>query len=92
VEANDPRRGPYGTNEGDIWLGEGSLVQEMMSRKHFQEVLAGKREPGLVLIHEVLVPEGASEPEECLYVTSNLELIQMAVEGHRKWLEAHDGS
>lgn len=36
-------RGPYGTNDGDIWSGEDSTVGKML-----------KDREGLVLIHEVL--------------------------------------
>jgi len=81
-------RGPYGTNLGDIWLGEGSHVQNLLNVEYMQRLIGGDAQPGLILIHEVLVPEGATEAEEVLYVTSNLELIQMAVKGHKRWLQA----
>jgi hypothetical protein len=47
-------RGPYGTNEGDIWTGEHSVVGEMLMEKD-----------GLLLIHEVLFKDG--RVGECLY-------------------------
>jgi len=50
------KRGPYGTNEGDIWASEGSAVQKMMD----------EREPGKKLIVEMMVEDG--ELQECLYV------------------------
>ena len=46
------QRGPYGTNDGDIWDADGSDVQNSMDA----------REPGKKLIHEVI------DGEEKLYV------------------------
>jgi hypothetical protein len=78
--------GPYGTNLGDVWLGEGSPVQESLNRKYIEDVLGGSEEPGLVLIHEMIERDG--EVQEALYVTSNPEMIRRAAEGHEKWLAA----
>lgn len=69
------RRGPYGTNEGDMWLAPGSGVQEKLDAEG----------EGLVLIHEMMVKDG--ELQECLYVTKLPELIEQASEGHVKYME-----
>jgi hypothetical protein len=68
------RRGPYGTNEGDCWLGEGSNVQEMLD----------KQGDGLVLVHEMLVKDG--ELQESVYVTASEDLIARARAGHEKYI------
>lgn len=62
-------RGPFGTNEGDKWLGEGSPAQEHLDT-HNQ---------GLTLIHEMMVRDG--ELQEVVYVTQNRELIEEATLG-----------
>jgi hypothetical protein len=67
-------RPPYGMNEGDCWLAPGSLVQERLDAEG----------EGLVLIHEMLVKDGALQ--ECLYVTANPELIERAKVGHEKYV------
>lgn len=67
--------GPYGTNVGDVWLGEGSPVQERLDRE----------EPGTKLVHEVLMKDGTRQ--ECVYVTSNAELIERAREGTVRYWE-----
>jgi hypothetical protein len=54
--------GPYGTNEGDIWLTEGSDVQERLDAE-------GK---GMKLVHEII------EGKEKIYVTDDSELIARA--------------
>lgn len=79
-------RGPYGTNEGDMWLGEGSLVQERLNLEHIQETLGGQDHEGLILIHEMMVKDG--ELQECIYLTALPELIAQAAAGHEKWLAA----
>lgn len=66
----NPVLGPYGTNEGDKWLGEGSLIQEKLDADS----------EGLILIHEMMVKDGRLQ--ECLYVTANTEMIAEAREGH----------
>jgi hypothetical protein len=67
--------GPYGTNEGDVWLGMDSPVQKRLD------------EDGLVLVHEMLVKDG--ELQECIYVTRTPELIERAQKGHERWMEAN---
>ena len=44
------RRGPYGTNKGDIWSGEDSPVGKMLMERE-----------GLVMIHEMLEKDGKVE-------------------------------
>lgn len=68
-------RGPYGTNEGDVWLGGGD-VQERLDQD-------GK---GLRLIHEMLLRDG--KLEECVYVTANPEMIAEAERGTELWVAA----
>jgi hypothetical protein len=70
------QRGPYGTNEGDMWLAPGSDVQDKLDAKG----------EGLILIHEMMVKDG--ELQECLYVTANPEMIAEATEGHKLWVAA----
>lgn len=70
------RKGPYGTNEGDMWLAPGSPVQDRLDAE-------GK---GHVLVHEMMFKDG--EVQECLYVTANPEMIAEATEGHAKWVAA----
>jgi len=62
--------GPYGTNEGDKWLGAGSDVQKLLD----------KEQPGVILIHEII------DGEEQIYTTRNEELIEEAKEGHEFYM------
>jgi hypothetical protein len=68
-------RGPYGTNEGDIWLGVDSPVGQML-----------KERQGTTLIHEMLRKDG--KVQEVIYHTDNQELIDMATKGHEKYVRA----
>jgi hypothetical protein len=75
------KRGPYGTNEGDIWSGEDSPVGERL------------KADGLILIHEVLNKDG--EVQEVIYnvEASNpdpeiQDLIKRAREGLERYFEA----
>ena len=68
--------GPYGTNLGDIWTGEGSPVQEMLDRK----------KPGFVIVHEMMIKDG--ELQECMYVTDDKDLIEKANAGTNRYLAA----
>lgn len=61
--------GPYGTNEGDIWTADGSVVQEQLDTD-------GK---GLVLIHEMMDRDG--DLEEVMYVSDDAETIAAARRG-----------
>lgn len=80
-------RGPYGTNEGDKWLGIGSPIQERLDAEEDDKPTDGQhRTPRRYLIHEMMVKGG--ELAECVYVTTNPELIAEATAGHEKWLAA----
>jgi hypothetical protein len=68
-------RGPYGTNEGDMWLGVDSPVGQQLLEKD-----------GVTLIHEMMHKEG--RVQECLYVTKNEELIARATAGHERYMAA----
>jgi len=68
------KRGPYGTNEGDMWLSPGSEIQNRLDAE------------GLVLINEMMVKDG--ELQECVYTTSNPEMIAEAREGHKRYVAA----
>jgi hypothetical protein len=70
------RRGPYGTNEGDMWLSPGSMMQDVLDEKG----------EGLVLINEMMVKDG--KLQECVYTTSNPEMIAEAREGHKRYVAA----
>jgi hypothetical protein len=74
------RRGPYGTNLGDIWSGEDSEVGKMLMDRD-----------GLVMIHEVMNKDG--KVQECIYnVAENnpdpemQDLIKNAREGTELWV------
>lgn len=71
-----PQR-PYGANEGDIWLGEGSEVQAMLDEQG----------EGLKLVHQVLRQEDGSL-EEAIFVTDDEEILAEAREGTEKWIAA----
>lgn len=66
--------GPYGTNEGDIWLGTGSAVQKLLDEE-------GK---GMILIHEMM--RRGDEVSEAMYVTDNAEIIATAKRGHEHYI------
>ena len=65
-------RGPYGMNEGDKWLAPDSPIQHELDAE------------GLVLIHEMMVKDG--KLQECLYTTSDPELIAEAQKGHERYV------
>jgi hypothetical protein len=67
-------RGPYGTNEGDMWLAPGSPIQERAD------------EDGLTLIHEMMEKDG--EVQEVIYLTALPELIEKATAGHELYMAA----
>jgi hypothetical protein len=76
------RRGPYGTNLGDIWSGEDSEVGKMLMERE-----------GLVMIHEVLEKDG--KIEERIYNVDQdnpdpemQDLIKSAREGTKLWVAA----
>jgi hypothetical protein len=68
------KRGPYGTNEGDMWLSPGSEIQNRLDAE-------GK---GLIFVNEMMVKDG--ELQECVYVTANPEMIAEAQEGHERYM------
>ena len=61
-----PRRGPFGTQEGDRWTCPGSPVQDLLDAKG----------EGLVMVTEII------GGEEQLYVTDDEELIAEAQAGY----------
>jgi hypothetical protein len=62
--------GPCGTNAGDVWLAEGSPVQQALD----------EREPGKKLVHEIVRrPDGSLN--EALYTSIDSDLIARAEEG-----------
>jgi hypothetical protein len=67
--------GCYGTNEGDIWASDGSVVQNLMD----------KEQPGQKLIHEIV------DGEEKLYVVDThaglwqKETYERAKQGSKKY-------
>ena len=75
-------RGPYGTNEGDIWSAEHSDVGKMIKDQH-----------GGVMIHEVMLKDG--RVQECIYWVEESnpdmqmqDLIKRARKGLEKWVKA----
>jgi hypothetical protein len=78
--AHSQRRGPYGTNLGDIWSAEESALGQMLMERD-----------GLVMIHEVLEKDG--KVEERIYNVHKdnpdpemQDLIKRAREGTTLWL------
>ena len=71
------KRGPYGTNPGDQWLGSGSAIQKRLDQDG----------EGLVLVHWINDEPGhESYGEETVYVTANPEMIAEAQEGHERYI------
>lgn len=70
--SRDPRRGPYGTNEGDMWghRASGSPVQERLNADG----------EGLVMVTEVFRGE-SGELEERIYSTADEQLVAEAGAG-----------
>ena len=66
----------YGCREGDMWDAPDSEMQKRLDADG----------NGLVLIHEMMVKDGALE--ECLYVTALPELIEQAREGRERYVAA----
>lgn len=76
------RRGPYGTNKGDIWSAEHSEVGKMLLEHD-----------GLVMIHEVMEVEGKAEERIYNVEKDNpdpemQDLIKQAREGTKLWFAA----
>jgi hypothetical protein len=72
------RRGPYGTNEGDIWLlGE-----------YFQKRIQEEKGPGWRMVAEMLRDPETGEVGERLYTTEVPELVKRADAGHVLWVAA----
>lgn len=69
-------KGPYGTNEGDTWLGTDSPVGQMLLERD-----------GTTLIHEMMVKDGVLQ--DCMYVTENPEMIAEATKGHELYVAAN---
>jgi hypothetical protein len=76
MSINDRQRGPYGTNDGDIWFAADWL----------QQMVQDDKGPQWRVIMQVLEKNGKREP--CLYVTDNAEIITEAEAGTVKWLAA----
>lgn len=77
-------RGPYGTNEGDVWSAEDSAVGKMLMERD-----------GLILIHEMLRNEKTGKVEERIYNVEKdnpdpemQDLIKRAREGTPKYFAA----
>lgn len=66
--------GPYGTNEGDIWLGTGSAVQAKLDEEG----------DGLIMIHEMI--RRGDIVQEAIYVTDNPDIIAEAKVGHEHYI------
>jgi hypothetical protein len=70
------RRGPYGTNEGDVWLAPDSPVQARLDAD-------GEG----TLVHE-MIRQDDGVVREGLYVTKDPELLERARRGHEEYVEA----
>ena len=66
--------GPYGTNEGDIWLSTGSAIQNKLDEEGM----------GMIMIHEMI--RRGDIVQECIYVTDNPDMIAEAKRGHEHWV------
>ena len=65
--------GPYGTNPGDIWTGEGSEMQRRLDRD----------KPGFVIIHQVNRDGG-----DAVFITDDPETIAAARRGTEHYVAA----
>ncbi|MFL5861114.1 MAG: hypothetical protein ACJ780_10075 [Solirubrobacteraceae bacterium] len=70
------RPGPYGTNEGDLWSCEDSVIGQRIAEE----------QPGAVFVTEMKVTDGALQ--ECMYVTTDPAVIAQAREGVVKYFDA----
>lgn len=76
IDGSNKFRGPYGTNEGDIWL----------MGEYFQERIQTEKGPGWRMIAEMMRKDG--KVQECYYTTEVPELVERADKGMERWLEA----
>jgi hypothetical protein len=74
-DGKSKRVGPYGTNEGDTWLGTDSEVGRMLMERD-----------GMTLAFEMMCKDGVLQ--ECMYVTENQDLIAEATRGHELYVAA----
>jgi len=71
---NPHGRGPYGTNEGDIWL----------MADDFQQRIKEEKGPEWRMVVEMLMRDG--RVQECYYTTDNPEMVAAAEAGHVKYV------
>jgi hypothetical protein len=78
IDGSRRTRGPYGTNEGDIWgsFENGGPMQDRLNRS----------QPGLLLVHEMMDRDGTVE--EGVYTTRVAELVEAAERGFERWVAA----
>jgi hypothetical protein len=69
-------RGPYGTNEGDVWL----------LSDYFQDRIKAENGPSWRMVAEMLVKDG--KLQECYYTTEDPELVTRADRGHEHYVAA----
>jgi hypothetical protein len=69
-------RGPYGTNEGDIWL----------MADYFNERIQKEKGPQWRMVIEMMYRDG--KLQEVFYTTENPELVAAADRGHELYIAA----
>jgi hypothetical protein len=70
--------GPYGTNQGDIWLAPDSEMQQLLDE-------TGE---GLTVIYEVMEIHPSGHLAERFYTTRDPKLIAQARAGYQRYLAA----
>lgn len=69
-------RGPYGTNEGDVWL----------MGEYFQDRIQAEKGSDWRMVAEMLRKDG--KVQECYYTTNNPEMVEAADRGHERYVAA----
>ena len=69
-------RGPYGTNENDVWL----------MGEYFQDRIKAEKGPDYRMCVAMLVKDG--KLQQCYYTTNNPEMVAEADRGHEKYIAA----
>jgi hypothetical protein len=71
-------RGPYGTNDGDVWL----------MGDYFQDRIRNEKGDGWRMCIAMLRNPDTGKLEERLYSTDNPEMVAEADRGHELWVAA----
>lgn len=69
-------RGPYGSQEGDVWL----------ASDEFQEEVKKRRGPTYRAVIEMSDKQDGNGVQEVFYITDNPALVERAESGHKLYL------